>query len=81
MNTPQRKRLIEWVTASYTNRRVKWADIPAILEFDYREKAIRATFKKEGFIRRIARRKPPLTEQYKKDRLDWAWEHLFWTDE
>jgi hypothetical protein len=81
LNTPQRKRLVEWVTASEANRRVKWADIPAILEWNCGEKAIRAAFKKEGFVRRLARRKCPLTEQHKKDRLDWAWEHLFWTDE
>ena len=81
LNTPQRKRLIEWVTTSSANRRVQWADIPAILGWNCTEKAIRTAFKKEGFVRRHARRKPPLTEQHKKDRLDWAWEHLFWTDE
>jgi transposase len=81
LNTPQRKRLVEWVTASNANRRVKWADIPTILGWNCGEKAIRAAFKKEGFVRRIARRKCPLTEQHKEDRLAWAWEHLFWTDE
>ena len=81
LNTPQRKRLIKWVTASSTNRRVRWADIPAILQWDCGEKAIRAAFHKEGFVRRIARRKPPLTTQQREDRLKWAWEHIFWTDE
>ena len=81
LNTPQRKHLIEWVTASGVNRRTRWADIPAILGWNCGEKAIRATFRKEGFFRRIARRKPPLNEQQRLDRLNWAWEHLFWTDE
>lgn len=81
LNTPQRKRLIEWVTCSAANRRTKWKDIPALLEWDCGEKAIRAAFKKEGFVRRIARRKPPLTEQHRRDRLAWAWEHVFWSDE
>jgi len=81
LNTPQRKRLIEWVTASQANRRTKWADIPTILELDCGEKAIRAAFQKEGFVRRHARRKPPLSEQNKKDRLDWAWEHFFWDED
>jgi transposase len=81
LNTPQRKRLIEWVTASGANRRVRWADIPPILGWEYSEKAIRAAFKKEGFVRRHARRKPPLTDQHKTDRLNWAWEYIFWTEE
>jgi hypothetical protein len=81
LNTPQRKRLIEWVTASRANRRVQWADIPTVFGWECGEKAIRAAFKKEGYVRRHARRKPPLTKQHKKDRLEWAWEHLFWTDE
>jgi hypothetical protein len=81
LNTPQRKRLIEWVCASESNRRTRWTDIPAILGWDCGEFAIRTAFKREGFVRRITRRKPPLTTAHKADRLAWAWEHLFWTDE
>lgn len=81
LNTPQRKQLVEWVTASSINRAVQWKNIPEILGWECGEKAIRAAFKKEGFVRRIARRKPPLTERHKRDRLQWAWEHIFWTDD
>lgn len=81
LNTPQRRRLIEWVTASSTNRRIPWSEIPAILGWDCGEKAIRKAFQKEGFVRRYARRKPPLSDQHKRDRLAWAWEHIFWSDE
>ena len=69
------------MTSSAANRRVKWADIPPRLGWDCGEKAIRAAFKKEGFVRRHARRKPPLSQQHKEDRLNWAWEHVFWTEE
>ncbi|EPE35500.1 Homeo [Glarea lozoyensis ATCC 20868] len=81
LNTPQRKRLIEWVCASEGNRRTRWTDILDILGWNCGEWAIRTAFKREGFVRRIARRKPPLTAEHKRDRLAWAWEHLFWTDE
>ena len=81
LDTPHRKRLIEWVTTSEANRRIKWIDIPSQLGWDCGEKTIRAAFKKEGYARRIARRKPPLTARHKADRLAWAWEHVFWTDE
>ena len=49
LDTPARKRLIEWVTASSANRRTRWADIPPILGWDCGEKAIRAAFRKEGY--------------------------------
>jgi hypothetical protein len=81
LNTPQRKRLIQWTTASKDNRHTQWKDIPELLGFDCGIKAIRAAFKKEGYIRAIARRKPPLSEPNRLDRLAWAWEHIFWTDE
>lgn len=80
LNTPQRKRLIQWVTASAENRTTPWVEIPSILGLDCGEYAIRTAFKKEGYARRIARRKPPLSEENRKKRLDWAHEHLNWTD-
>ncbi|PQE30982.1 hypothetical protein CJF32_00006020 [Rutstroemia sp. NJR-2017a WRK4] len=55
--------------------------IPSILGFDCDEKAIRTAFKKEGFIRAVARRKLALSETNIKDRLQWAQEHINWTNE
>lgn len=81
LNTPQRKRLIEWVTASKQNRRTQWSDIPAILGWNCGLYAIRTAFKKEGYARRIARRKPPLTYENQIQRLQWAIEHEDWTEE
>jgi hypothetical protein len=46
LNSPQRKHLIDWVTASKTNRRTPWPEIPALLGWDCGIKAIRAAFKK-----------------------------------
>ena len=46
LNTPQRKRLIQWVTASEENRDTPWVAIPSILGFECGEKAIRTAFKK-----------------------------------
>ena len=75
LNTPQRKRLIEWVTASQENRETPWTAIPAILGFECGEKAIRSAFKREGFVRRVSRKKCPLSEENVKKRLAWAEEH------
>lgn len=81
LNTPQRKRLIQWVTASQENRETPWPEIPAILGLDCGEYAIRTAFKTEGFARRITRRRTPLSEGNRKKRLEWAEEHKDWTDE
>jgi hypothetical protein len=69
LNTPRRKELVEWVTASGNNRREKWSDIPSLLNWDCGEKAIRSAFRKEGFVRRAARQKPPLSPDNQIQRL------------
>lgn len=81
LNTPQRKRLIQWATASQNNRETSWSEIPAILGFDCGEKAIRTAFKKEGYGRRVERKKCPLSNENRKKRKEWAEEHKDWTDE
>jgi hypothetical protein len=69
------------VTASQENRETPWTAIPAILGFECGEKAIRSAFKREGFVRRVSRKKCPLSEENVKKRLAWAEEHKDWTDE
>lgn len=81
LNTPQRKKLIQWVTASRENRETPWIAIPGILGWDCGEAAIRTAFKKEGYRRRVSKRKCPLSEDNRKKRLEWAQEHINWTDE
>jgi hypothetical protein len=69
------------VTASQENRETPWREIPAILSFDCGEYAIQTAFKREGFVRRVSQRKCPLSKENAKKRLDWAKEHVDWTDE
>ncbi|PQE05393.1 transposable element tc1 transposase protein [Rutstroemia sp. NJR-2017a BBW] len=81
LTTPERKRLVDWVSASADNREIPWIAIPQILKLNCSHKAIRTAFKKEGYIRAVARRKPPLSEANKEERMQWAEEHLNWTEE
>lgn len=81
LNTPQRKRLIQWVTASQENRETPWTEIPSLLGLDCGEKAIRTAFRKEGYTRRVSRKKPPLSDENRMKRLEWAQEHVNWTDD
>jgi transposase len=78
---PLHKQLIEWVCASAKNRRTPWKDIPGILAWNCSVYAIQTAFKIEGFARRTALKKPILTEVHKATRLEWALEHIHWTQE
>jgi DDE superfamily endonuclease/Transposase len=72
--------LIEWICASKENRRCRWDLIPQkanLIHLSYY--AIRYALRKAGFFRRTARRKPPISEQNRQKRLQFALEHLNWT--
>ena len=77
----ERKQLIDWVCASKKNRRTPWDQIPQIFGWDCKVYAIATAFKQEGFSRYSALQKPKLTEQQAKIRLQWAHDHLNWTEE
>lgn len=77
----ERKQLVEWVCANKENRRVRWSQIPGIFGWNCAEYAIATAFKKEGFDRYSAVRKPKLTEKHAAARLQWARDHEHWTIE
>jgi hypothetical protein len=62
LDTPKRKYLISWITANSQTRHIPWPDLPAYLGWDCSLKAIQSALKKEGYVRQIARRKPPISE-------------------
>lgn len=66
LDTPQRKKLIQWVTASRKNRETPWIQLPSILGFDCGEYAIRTAFEKEGFGPFVERKKPKVSEENAK---------------
>ena len=73
--------LVDFVCASQENRQLPYCQIPWKLGWDVSEEAIRYALKKEGFSRKVARRKPPISEKNRLLRLAWAYEHLNWTKE
>jgi len=80
LNTPWRKELVQWVTSRSLTREVPWAEIPKWLKWKgwCGEKAIRTALK-EGYCRAIRRKKPSLTEENQRKRLQWAYDHENWT--
>ena len=81
ITTPSRKILVDFVCGSKENRQLPLLRIPSRLKWNVSEDTIRRALAKEGFKRCVARRKPPLSETNRVDRLAWAHEHLHWTKE
>lgn len=60
-------------------------------EWNVGEDAVRNALKRRGYSRRIARSKPPLSDEHRRLRLEWAerhqsfslndWYHIIWSDE
>jgi Transposase len=79
----QLQELIAFVCASCHNRRLSWAELP----FEYpmctwpnaTEWSITSALRRAGFRRRIARTKPPISEENRLLRLAFAHEHLNWS--
>ena len=81
--TPEEpEHLINWICSSKTNRRCRWDDIPWAAGLPHLGVyAVRYVLRKAGFRRYAARRKPPISEQNRLKRLQFAYDHINWTQE
>ena len=52
-----------------------------VMDWGVKKDAIRTALLREGFYRRLAMRKPPITEKNRILRYNWAVEHVNWTIE
>ena len=73
--------LIEYVCQSRETRQMSYLALATgpFLHWNVGQEAIRYTLKKEGFVRAIARAKPPLSETNRLNRLAWAEQHKDWS--
>jgi len=67
----QAQELVEFVCVSKQNRRMSFAQLTAAMNFGVKKDAIRSALLKEGFHRRLAMRKPPISEKNRQLRLQW----------
>jgi Transposase len=58
---------------------MSFAKLAEVLDFGVKKDAICSALLREGFHRRLAMRKLPITEKNRKIRLAWAKEHVNWT--
>ena len=78
--TRKRRRLVNRLSTDAFHRRLRFDQLSQLenLEFDIR--TLRKALAKEGYKRHLARKKPWLSEAHKEARLQWAQEHLNWSD-
>ena len=73
-----------YVKSSKAARRMSYKDLTKTLYGDRPEigvEAVKYALKKRGYSRRVALRKPPISEKNRVARLEWAHEHLHWSEE
>jgi transposase len=68
--------IITFVCLNKTNRRLSWYQIPVVMGLNVSYYCVRNALRNAGFSRRVARRKPPISERNRLARLQWAIEHL-----
>ena len=81
LNEFQINEIITYISQSKKHRRMTLLEVSTILEYHVGPGAIEHALKKYGYHRRIARRKPPISEKNRGIRLIWAKEHINWTSE
>ena len=81
LNAPSRAALVRYIRTSKETRRMPYYELAARLNWNISESTIRRALRKENMFRRIARKKPPISETNKQTRLRWAREHVDWIRE
>lgn len=82
LNDTQIGELLQYVTYSKQTRRQSYLALSqAFSQWKVGEYVIRTCLRKLGFKRYVARRKPPISEANRCNRLAWAIEHRSWTRE
>lgn len=72
----QEEELVQYVTSSKKTRRMGFLELSTIIFAGvYGEWVIKHALYRLGFRRRVARKKPPITERTRKLRETWAKEH------
>jgi transposase len=76
-------RLEEFVTSCQRTRQLSYLQIAEELwpEGEVGADSVKYTLHKRGYRRRVALRKPPLSQKNKEDRFEWAQIHIHWTEE
>jgi len=82
LSQEQQQELVDFVCTSKQSRRMSFIQLSMLLFAGrYGVWVIKRTLYRLGFRRRVARKKPPISEVNRQKRLAWASEHLHWSPE
>jgi transposase len=76
LSTAQVDALVAFVRRDSTTRRMTYQQLADALDFNVTADTIRFALRSRGYHRRVALRKPPLSDENKRIRLRWASEHV-----
>lgn len=79
LNTSFRQRIADFITSSKSTRRMPFIQVKMKLGLNLSKPTISRAMKKEGIFRRLARKKPPISEKNRLLRLAFAHQHRYWT--
>jgi transposase len=71
--------LVAYVRRSQDTRRMTYQELGEV--FGVHKDCIKRALRRRGYYRRVALRKPPISEKNRRLRLEWAHEHLHWSEE
>jgi hypothetical protein len=79
LTTRKRRRLILRATQDAYHRRLTWQTVSQLEGIEACRRTLFKAFRKEGYFRRKATKKPYLTKTHKENRRTWAQEHKDWS--
>jgi len=68
-----------FVTSCALNRRMTWQQIVNQMRLEVSARTVQRALAREGYHKRVAMRKPPLTERHRAARIRFAQLHINWT--
>lgn len=79
IDTPTRRRLVFALQQDAEHRRMPMVEVAREIGLEAGKHAVETAFAREEYNRRVARKKPYLSQQHKERRLQWALARRHWT--